>query len=329
MDMREQTEQSAPFSAARTVIVGAGEAGLRLDTALSRICPEVSRTAVQRLIREGLVSLRGRPAKAGVRVEEGMSIGFTIPPATPSPLTPQDIPLDILYEDDHLVVVNKPPGMVVHPAPGHAAGTLVNALLHHCPTLSGIGGVQRPGIVHRLDKGTSGVMVATKNDAAHRRLAADFKARRVEKTYLALVWDNVPGETGSIELPIGRDRKDRQKMSARTAAPRESLTEYRVLRRWGPFTLLEVFPRTGRTHQIRVHLAHAKHPIVGDPVYGRRTEVKRLPREWRTALASPDRPLLHAWRIAFRHPADGRRMEFIAPPPADLACFLPEGIREG
>ncbi len=304
-----------PVDGARLVAIGPGEAGLRLDVALARLLPGESRSSVRRLIDGGMILMGGRPVKPAAVAEEGWVLSVNRPPPAASPLQPEDIPLPVLYEDEHLVVVNKPAGLVVHPAPGHSGGTLVNALLHRCRDLSGVGGVQRPGIVHRLDRGTSGVMVAAKTDAAHRHLAAQFKGRQVAKTYLALVWDNVARDEGEIDLPIGRDRRDRQKMSARTNRPREALTRFRVLRRLGWATLLEVSPRTGRTHQIRVHLAHFKHPLVGDPVYGRRGD--------RAGSGSEaGRPLLHAWKLSFRHPADGRPLSFTAPPPDDLDVYL-------
>ena len=305
------------------VTIGPGEAGSRLDSALTALCPDQSRSSIQRLIREKRITMDGKPVKAGLKVETGWVFSLDIPGMRETTAVPENIPLSILYEDDDLVVVDKPAGMVSHPGPGNPAGTLVNALLFHCRGLSGLGGNQRPGIVHRLDKGTSGVMVAAKNDEAHRRLSAQFKAQEVNKVYLAVVWDNITKESGTIEASIGRDSRDRKKISLKTRKPRESTTDFVVRRRFGTFTLLELFPRTGRTHQIRVHLALIKHPVVGDPLYGRRTDKIKLPTEWRKVMAGVDRPLLHAYRLSFRHPTRERTMEFTAPPPEDFRLFLP------
>jgi 23S rRNA pseudouridine1911/1915/1917 synthase len=306
-----------------TVVIGAGEAGSRLDTALAALCPGLSRSSIQRLIREKRVTRDGKPVKAGLKVEKGWAFSLAIPDMREPTAGPEDIPLSILYEDDDLVVVDKPSGMVSHPGPGNLSGTLVNALLFHCKGLSGVGGIQRPGIVHRLDKGTSGIMVAAKNDEAHRHLSALFKAQEVKKVYLAVVWDNIIEESGTIEASIGRDSRDRKKISLKTRKPREAATDFFVRYRFGTFTLLELHPRSGRTHQIRVHLAHIKHPVVGDPLYGRRTDKIKLPMEWRKVIARLDRPLLHAYSLSFPHPTQGRTMEFVAPPPEDFRPFLP------
>ena len=232
---------------------------------------------------------------------------------------PEAIPLDVLYEDDDLIVVNKPAGMVVHPAAGNAEHTLVNALLHHCRgKLAGIGGVQRPGIVHRLDKGTSGCLVVAKTDAAHQSLVAQFKSRAVKKIYRAVCWGNFKQLSGRIETAIGRSAHNRKKMSARVARGRPSLTEYRVLKQFGQFALVELTLHTGRTHQIRVHMAHIGHPVVGDMTYGRKSEIRSRVRE--TCEANPKseisvaRPLLHAYKLGFVHPRTEKFVEFVAPP---------------
>jgi 23S rRNA pseudouridine1911/1915/1917 synthase len=235
-----------------------------------------------------------------------------VPPAEPLPLRPEAIPLDILFEDEDLLVVNKPAGMVVHPGAGCATGTLVHALLSHCRHLPGIGGVERPGIVHRLDRDTSGVMVVAKTDAAHHSLSAQFKARTVAKRYLALAHGRLPPEGGCIEAPIGRREQDRTRMGIR-AGGREARTSFRVLRRLAEMTLVELRLETGRTHQIRVHLAHIGHPVVGDGVYGGRRE-----RQARGRPDSAKRQMLHAWQLAFRHPTSGAPLAFTAPPPADF-----------
>lgn len=308
----------------RLITIGPDEAGLRVDTALARLCPKESRSSIQRLIREGRVKVDDRPVKPGLRTEEGWEISIRFHPPRMGTASPEDLPIEILYEDEHIVVVNKPAGMASHPAPGSLSGTLVNALLHHCPGLSQIGGVQRPGIVHRLDKGTSGVMVVSKSDEAHRNLASQFKARRVTKSYITLVWDNITEDEGTMESPIGRDMKNRKKMSVRTGKPREAYTHFRVLKRYGLFTLLEVSPRTGRTHQIRVHLAHMRHPVVGDPLYGRKAGRAHLPPVWKRLLSGVNRPLLHARRITFLHPVDGTPVEFTAPLPDDFLAFMEE-----
>jgi 23S rRNA pseudouridine1911/1915/1917 synthase len=301
--------------------MGPEEEGQRLDVALARRLPELSRAAVQRLVREGRVTVGTSPAKSGARVEQGWRVSVEIPPARPATIEAEAVPLSILHEDDDLIVVDKPAGMVVHPGAGNPAGTLVNALLHHCRgRLSGVGGVERPGIVHRLDKGTSGVMVVARTDAAHRSLAGQFKARRVDKVYLAVVWGNIRPDAGEISLAIGRDRRDRQRISPRSSRPREAVTLFRVVRRLGPFTLVAAMPRTGRTHQIRVHLASLRHPIVGDSLYGPKLPGS-LPAPWAAALAAVGRPLLHAWHLGFNHPADGRRVAFTAPPPEDFRRF--------
>jgi 23S rRNA pseudouridine1911/1915/1917 synthase len=241
-------------------------------------------------------------------------VTVAIPPAEPLALTPEPIPLQILYEDEHLLVLNKPAGLVVHPGAGRATGTLVHALLAHCPNLPGIGGVERPGIVHRLDRDTSGVMVVAKSEAAHQSLSLQFKNRIVRKRYLALVHGEVRQEAGRIEAAIGRREHDRTRMGVKTAGGRMARTAYRVLRRLPGMTLVELGLETGRTHQIRVHLAHIGHPVVGDEVYGGRRE-----RHGAAGVPPAPRQLLHAWWLGFRHPVHGEWLEFAAPIPADFA----------
>lgn len=314
-------------------------AGQRLDVFLaSRRDLGLSRSHVQKLISEGLATVDGETVKASYRLETGERVRVTVPLPEPMEAEPEDIPIDVVYEDEHLIVVNKPRGLVVHPAAGHLRGTLVNALLAHCDHLSGIGGVCRPGIVHRLDRDTSGVMVVAKSDLAHQSLSAQIKARTAQRRYLALVHGDVPVEEGTIETRIGRDPENRKKMAVLLEGGREAATHYRVLERFGDFTLVECALRTGRTHQIRVHLAHLGYPVAGDPVYGPRRP-HRFRRELARAMAvESEEPYpeavaalagqaLHAYRLAFRHPTSGETMEFLAPLPADMERAVAE-LRE-
>jgi len=297
--------------------------GLRLDHFLASLVPDVSRSQLQRLIREGHVRAGGLHIKPGALVHEGLIVEVDIPPPSPSSVTAEAIPLAVVYDDADLIVIDKPAGMVVHPGAGHREGTLVNALLHHVDDLSGIGGQERPGIVHRLDRGTSGLMVVAKNDAAHRELSRQFQDREVEKTYVALVWG--VAETGRrIDLPIGRDPKDRQKMSTRARRGRDAVTRIVKADQLRGVTLIEVAIDTGRTHQIRVHLGAINHPVVGDPTYG---GVRRHVAADVRAVTRLERPFLHAHTLSFTHPADGRRMRFESPLPPDLQGVL-EALRE-
>jgi 23S rRNA pseudouridine1911/1915/1917 synthase len=304
--------------AAVVLDVAPEQAGERLDRYLASVLPGQSRSQVQRLIEQGHVTIEGRQARANLGVRAGDRVAVEIPDAAPSTVEAEDLPLPVLYEDSDLVVVDKPAGMVVHPAAGHDSGTLVNALLHHVTDLSGIGGEIRPGIVHRLDKGTSGVMVVAKNDRAHEALASQFHDREVEKEYAALVWGVVQAGR-RIDLPIGRDPNDRQKMSSRARRARSAVTRITKAHHLRGVTLCHVAIATGRTHQIRVHLSAIGHPIVGDATYGgvhKRVAADLLP------LQRLDRPFLHAWRLAFHHPDDGRPLEFTAELPADLQSVL-------
>lgn len=308
-------------------IVPADFDGQRLDRFLVSVLESRSRSQIQHLIDEGHVDIRrggpsGPPASArsNLAVRTGDRIAVELPDVAPSQVSAEPLPLDILYQDADLAVLNKPAGMVVHPSAGHASGTLVNALLHHVPDLSGIGGELRPGIVHRLDRGTSGVMVIAKNDAAHQELSRQFHDREVEKEYIALVWGIVQAGR-RIDAAIGRDPANRQKMSARARRAREAVTRITRARQLRGVTLCQVAIHTGRTHQIRVHLSAIGHPIVGDPLYGGMR--RRMPGDLR-ALQRLDRPFLHAARLAFRHPRDGRRMEFTAALPEDLTRLLEE-----
>jgi 23S rRNA pseudouridine1911/1915/1917 synthase len=309
----------------RTYVVGVGEQDLRLDVFLSRRDPSLSRAQVQKLIEQGAVQAGSRPAKASHKVREGEAIHCEIPPATEYDVMPEDIPLSIIFEDESILVVDKPAGMVVHPAPGHKEGTLVNAILYHCRDLSGIGGVLRPGIVHRLDKDTSGLLVVAKSDRAHQALTGQFRQRLVNKTYHALVYGDVKGDQGIINLPVGRHPEDRKKMSTRSRRGREAATRWQVHERYGAATLLHVEIETGRTHQIRVHLHALGYPVVGDGVYcgARQANTVGDPAR-RAALKRMKRQALHAARLSFSHPVTGEWLTFTAPLPADIRelCHL-------
>jgi 23S rRNA pseudouridine1911/1915/1917 synthase len=291
----------------------------RLDVFLRRKLPALSRGAIQRLLAGGNIRVDGKIVKPTHHPRAGQTIVIQRPETRPAPAQAEAMPLDILYEDGDLVVLNKPAGLVVHPAAGHREHTLVNALLHHCGgQLSGIGGVARPGIVHRLDKETSGCLVAAKNDAAHLHLSAQFAGREVGKIYLALACGRMPRLSGQIDAAIARDPAHRQRMAVRERQGREARTSYRVLERWPGATLVEVELHTGRTHQIRVHLRHLGFPVAGDRVYGGRATA-RLKES--TGYSAP-RPLLHALRLTLTRPRDGRRMTFEASLPADFATAL-------
>ncbi|HVH77076.1 MAG TPA: RluA family pseudouridine synthase [Stellaceae bacterium] len=311
---------------ARSVAAEEEDAGERLDRVLSRHLGGLSRSQLKRLIEAGHVSRAGVVHRdPSMRVKPGDHFTIVIPPVEPAAPKAQPIALDIRFEDAHIVVLDKPAGMVVHPAPGNPDGTLVNALLQHCgASLAGIGGVRRPGIVHRLDKGTSGLLVVAKTEAAHQALSRDFAARRIERAYAAFVWGVPIPSAGEIAGNIGRSPANRKKMAVVSEARgRPAITRYRVLRAFGKAAAeIECRLLTGRTHQLRVHLAHSGHPLIGDPVYGGRAGRAR-PR-----LAGLERQALHAKRLGFTHPASGERLEFDSPLPPDLrqlAAFL-EGL---
>jgi 23S rRNA pseudouridine1911/1915/1917 synthase len=297
------------------------DVGERLDRYVTRQLPTHSRAYVQHLIDEQQILVDGRATKAGYRLRASDQISVSLPPPKPSGILPQPIPLDILHEDIYLLVVNKTAGMVVHPSPGNASGTLVNALLAHCTHLSGIGGFERPGIVHRLDKDTSGVIVVAKDDATHHGLARLFADRQVKKRYLAVVHGNIRDAEGVIDAAVGRHPVHRQQMSTHTRVGRQAVTEFRVLERFGLYTMVELRPRTGRTHQIRVHMAAVGHPLLGDPTYGHSQSA--LPRSpLAHQLAWFHRQALHAWGLGLVHPATGEWLECHAPLPADLEHVL-------
>ncbi len=307
----------------RDVEVGAEYDGVRLDSFLAAHLADRSRSQLQKLIKDGHVTGPIEGLKASMPVKTGQRFRIDLPEAGPARAEAEDLPLTILYEDADVVVIDKAAGMVVHPAAGHSSGTVVNALLHHVDDLSGVGGELRPGIVHRLDRGTSGVMVAAKNDAAHQELSRQFHDREVEKEYIALVWGLVQAGR-RIDAPIGRDPGDRQKMSTRARRARSAVTRVTRAENLRGVSLLQVAIATGRTHQIRVHLSAIGHPIVGDPTYG---GVHRHVANDVRAVQRLERPFLHAWKLAFTHPTDGRRLEFESPLPADLQAVL-DAIRD-
>jgi 23S rRNA pseudouridine1911/1915/1917 synthase len=300
----------------RLIRIRAQDDGPRLDRFLAEALPDLSRSFVQKLIAAGQVMVNNELPKASYSVQSGDLIVVRVPPPQPIDVQPEPIPLTIAYEDVDIVVVDKPAGMVVHPSHGHNSGTLVNALLAHCTELSGIGGSLRPGIVHRLDKDTSGLLIVAKNDRAHRHLQRQFRTRQVTKTYLALVEGQLPAPSGVIDAPIGRDPKERKRMAV-TPGGREALTEYRVLEYFAQHTFVEARPATGRTHQIRIHFSSIGHPVAGDRIYGYRKQ--RLPLK---------RHFLHAARIAFRLPSTGERLDLSSELPRDLASVLEKLRRE-
>ena len=300
----------------------------RLDTYLSEQIPGLSRSRIQKAIHAGEVAIDGeRHEKPSRKVRQGERIEVTFSPPRPIAICPEEIPLDVVYEDEDLLVVNKRAGMVVHPAPGHESGTMVNALLSHCRNLSGIGGVLRPGIVHRLDGGTSGLLVVAKSDEVHISLSQQLMERAVKRTYFAVIWGEMPSSDGLINLPIGRSLRDRKKMAVIPAGGREAITSYYVLDTYKPFQYIKLMLGTGRTHQIRVHLSHAGHPVLGDPVYGgRRVRKGNLSKGEievaGKALTLMKRQALHAGELSFIHPHTGTEMTFKAPLPSDFRSLL-------
>ncbi|MDH3272452.1 MAG: RluA family pseudouridine synthase [Gemmatimonadota bacterium] len=281
---------------------------------------ELSRTRVQKLVADGRITVDGRAAKKSETVEPGMVVDVRVPPATPVAIEPEDLPVDIVFEDEHLLVVDKAAGMVVHPAPGHRSGTLVNALLHHVPNLSGVGGRARPGIVHRLDRDTSGLLVVAKTDTAHVALAEALRERRIKRLYIAACWGHLAESPVTIEAPIGRDPNDRKRMAV-VPDGRHAITRAEVRERWLRADLVDVALKTGRTHQIRVHLAHIGHPVVGDEVYAAGWErgLGGPTRRWVDELARrASRQFLHAATLVFDHPISGERMRLESPLPEDL-----------
>jgi 23S rRNA pseudouridine1911/1915/1917 synthase len=294
----------------REVVFTVAEEGERLDRVVSARVHDLSRATAQRLIKAGEVTVSGRPSKPSYRVQVDDEILVRVPAEMPQQVVPEDIPLDVIYEDEDLLVVNKPAGMVVHPALGHPSGTLVNAVLAHCPEVAQVGGADRAGIVHRLDKDTSGLILVAKDETIRGALQRQFKRRQVAKTYLALVEGLVQPREGVIEAPVGRDKRQRKRMAV-VRSGRRARTMYRAVEYFADHTLVEVRPHTGRTHQVRVHLAWLGYPVVGDAVYGRRRQ--RL---------LQGRHFLHAARLRFTHPTTGEEVEFEAPLPPELAAVL-------
>lgn len=287
------------------------QAGKRLDVVICGLDPEFTRTRVQKIIENGGVTVNGKPSRSNHKVHEGEIVVLHIPNPEKLEVKAEKISLDVIYEDHDLLVVNKPQGMVVHPAAGNYSGTLVNALLGHCTDLSGINGVIRPGIVHRIDKDTSGLLVVAKNDKAHVNLAEQIKEHTVLRKYIALVQGNINELKGIIDAPVGRDTRDRKKMAVVTRNSKHAVTRYRVLERFGDYTLVECTLETGRTHQIRVHMSYLGHPVVGDPVYGQRKNQMGLRGQ-----------ALHAFALGFRHPVSGELMQF----ESDLPPYFKEII---
>ena len=303
------------------------ETGHRLDTVIVARLPSLSRSSASRLIRAGRITVNGLTKKSGYLTKLGDVIRSEIPSPEPITCRPEAIPLFILYEDRDMIVLNKPPGLVVHPGAGHKSRTLVNALLFHCPDLEGVGGGLRPGIVHRLDKDTSGTLVVAKNDMAHKSLSRQFKNRQVQKRYLALVYGEMKESAGVIDLPTGRHPTNRKKMSTESRRSRCTETCWKIEEPFFGVTLLEIELKTGRTHQVRVHCAAIGHPVVGDATYGGKRRWKELaPGPMQHVLKAIRRQMLHAWRLSFVHPSTGQWMTFESPLPKDMASVL-ESLR--
>jgi 23S rRNA pseudouridine1911/1915/1917 synthase len=298
------------------------ETGVRLDQFLAQQLGW-SRARLQKLLKTGRILVNGQPRPASYRVRSGDGVAVSVPPPEPSHLDPEALPLDIVFEDDDLLVVNKPPGLVVHPGAGHRQGTLLNALVHHCPELKDIGEVSRPGLVHRLDKDTSGLLVVAKTALAHGALVAQFQVHAITKIYQALVWGRLPEVEGRIEKEVGRHPTARQKMSVHPRRGKPAVTFWRVIQEFpGPLTLVQLSPQTGRTHQLRVHLASEGHPVLGDATYG--GGVSRLAGHPGLMGLKPliDRQLLHAWHLGITHPRTGEKLIWEAPLPEDFQAVL-------
>lgn len=328
--MEKQMEQRLEH----TFTIEEEDNGVRMDAVLSRLLSEeVSRSFLQKLIENGAVSVNGLvETSKKLSLKTGDQICVNLPEPEQLNVEPEDLPLSVVYEDDDVLVVDKPKGMVVHPAPGNLRGTLVNAVLFHCDTLSSINGVIRPGIVHRIDKDTSGLLMIAKNDMAHRSLAGQLEVHSITRAYEAVVWNNLKEEEGTVDAPIGRDPKNRLRMAVVSTGGRRAVTHYRILERFGSFTRLEARLETGRTHQIRVHMAYLKHPLLGDPLYGPRSGngprslPSGLPPGAVKALSGVNSQMLHAKTLGFLHPATGEYMEFHSPLPQEFQIVL-EALR--
>jgi 23S rRNA pseudouridine1911/1915/1917 synthase len=318
---RSQSNGPFPFK------VDPRDAGMRLDTFISSKIPDCSRSHAARLIREGHIRVNSVIKKPGCKIRPDELIDGHIPLPEAVSFDPEPMDLSIVYEDRSIIVINKPPGLVVHPAPGNYSGTLVNGLLHHCPDLAPISGEIRPGIVHRLDKDTSGTIVVAKNAGALENLAGQFKARRVKKTYLAIVYGEMKSDFGEIDLPVGRHPTERKKMSVKSRNPRRALTLWKAKAIFRSCSLLEVDLKTGRTHQIRVHCAAIHHPIIGDTLYGGRTGSQYLRQNPKLGplVKGIERQMLHAWKLTVEHPDTGKRQMFESPLPVDMQGFI-EGL---
>ncbi|SDG92162.1 RluA family pseudouridine synthase [Roseospirillum parvum] len=335
----EANDGVTPGATTQHLIAGAEAAGARLDKWLAEACPELSRARLAGLIRDGRVSVGGQTiTEPKHRIKPGLPVSLEVPPPAPAEAAPQALPLSVVYEDEALIIIDKPAGLVVHPAPGNPDHTLVNALLAHCgDSLSGIGGTRRPGIVHRLDKETSGLLVVAKTDRAHLHLAEQFAAHSAGRTYQALVWGVPKAPSGRLDTLIGRSPSNRTKMAVVRLNGRRAVTNWTVERTWPLVSLLTCRLETGRTHQIRVHLAHLGHPVVGDPLYGRghASKARGLPEDAR--LMPLSRQLLHAWRLEITHPYSQERMVFQSETPPDFKQFQgalgpssePWGLSEG
>lgn len=305
-----ENSNSGTVGTQERIIITENEAGMRADVALAQLL-EITRSNMQKLLEEGRAVRGQKVIKSNYRVKVGEEILVNLPEPQPLDVQPEDIPLDIIYEDDDVVVVNKARGMVVHPAAGNYNGTLVNALLYHCKNLSGINGVIRPGIVHRLDKDTSGIMICAKNDSAHLSLSEQIQSKTAQRTYLAVVRGNVKNDSGIIETQIARDKNDRKKMAVVTEGGRQAITEYEVAERFGKYTVVKCRLKTGRTHQIRVHMEYLGYPLVGDPKYS----------PMKTPFAINGQAL-HSLTLSFTHPRTGERLTFEAPLPEDMKKIL-------
>ncbi|MFW5951552.1 MAG: RluA family pseudouridine synthase [Gemmatimonadota bacterium] len=309
------------MASTRRLEVAETGAGERLDAWVAARIPELSRSRVAQLIADGRVRLNGAEARKSERLEPGDTVDVEVPDPAPSQLAAEDIPLDIVFEDEDLAVIDKPAGLVVHPAPGHRSGTLVNALLHHLDDLSGIGGVKRPGIVHRLDKDTSGLLIVAKHDRAHRRLSSALKRREIRRIYLAACWGHLAEDRLTVDAPVGRSQRNRKRMAV-VETGRRAVTRFERVERWAAADLVRALLETGRTHQIRVHLAHIGHPVIGDPQYGAggARGISGSGRVWARELERRvPRQFLHAHRLEFEHPRTGEPLAFEAPLPAPLA----------